>query len=800
VESVWNSHTVAVPAGGGAAPRFYQVDVTGGSVEGVATQAFTYAPADTLNRFMPSVAVNRNGDMALGYNAANSTTHPLIAYAGRDATDLANTIRLTETTMVAVTGSQSGTSRWGDYSTMTLDPDGCRFWFFGEYYQVTGANWNTRVGAFEFPGCTASITGTINGTVRNSAGLPLGGATVRLGVRTTMTAANGAYSFTGLPEGTYPSATASHPGLNAMTVNTIIVPGGGAVVKDFTLSAAPKFGCFVDTTQSDFSADTATDCDLTTNPNNVQLPNVDAIDQQNSTVTINGYTFNATNWAGQTFTAGVSGMLTRVDLNLFCSGCVGTTPNLTVSIRATSAGLPTGADLATATIPGFSSGAGGYYTANLVTPLAVTAFTRYAVIFRPVSNPSVGSYAYVVSASSAYVLGDNVFDGGNSGATWGLDNTADIGFRTYVQAGFNSPGTLISSVKDGNPMVGGVAVWDIIDWTVTTPASTMVQFQVAASNSINGPFDFVGPDGTAGTFFTNGGSLAQFTGRRYLRYKAILSSSDSAVTPIVHDVTICFSSLQPGVFLNNDGLGDVFTYDAAFGDWKRQATQANGTFVEASGLWDPAWTVVPAKFNDDALTDFFLFNTTNGQWFKMINDGVSGFTPQAMETWWFGWQRFVMDIDGDGNSDVFLWDPASGVWFKAISTPTGFTYIQGFWSPDWEVTPMTLNGDALGDLFLINRTSALWCWWRTLLRTDAWSWLAYNWPSPSRCRARSGIVFGYADAARRAAFWRGCGDSVTTVAARPELAQRRNQPRRHRRRSMSRAAPCSEPRLAAHRQ
>ncbi len=56
----------------------------------------------------------------------------------------------------------------------------------------------------------------------------------------------------------------------------------------------------------------------------------------------------------------------------------------------------------------------------------------------------------------------------------------------------------------------------------------------------------------------------------------------------------------------------------------------------------------------------------------------------------------------NGGSDFFLYDPASGVWFKCISTPTGFNYEQGAWSPGWEIHPMTLNSDALEDLFLID--------------------------------------------------------------------------------------------------
>ncbi|HWS71098.1 MAG TPA: hypothetical protein VN605_03245, partial [Thermoanaerobaculia bacterium] len=60
-----------------------------------------------------------------------------------------------------------------------------------------------------------------------------------------------------------------------------------------------------------------------------------------------------------------------------------------------------------------------------------------------------------------------------------------------------------------------------------------------------GPFVFVGPDGTAATFFTtSGASLAQFNGKRYLQYKALLATTDNTVTPTLSDVTICETTVD----------------------------------------------------------------------------------------------------------------------------------------------------------------------------------------------------------------------------------------------------------------
>src|SRR4029079_19453249 len=124
------------------------------------------------------------------------------------------------------------------------------------------------------------------------------------------------------------------------------------------------------------------------------------IDQSNTAGTTTGTSFGTTSWGGQTFVPAVTGQLVKVGVQLFCSGCTGTTPNLTLSIRATAGGLPTGADLATATITGFSSGSAVSYTANFASPLTVTAGTQYALAIRPTANPVPGTYAITRSGTA----------------------------------------------------------------------------------------------------------------------------------------------------------------------------------------------------------------------------------------------------------------------------------------------------------------------------------------------------------------------------------------------------------------
>jgi len=569
VESLWDSHTVRGTVAGTAAPRVYQVDVTGGTVAANTTQAFTFNPdASAANRFMPSVAVDRAGDLALGYTAASSTLPllPAMRYAGSLAGDPVNTITQTETSLIEGTGTQQTASftRWGDYSAMTLDPDGCTFWNTNMYYQVNGVNFNTRIGAFSFPSCTPVAAGAVSGTVTATAGgAPIAGVTVALGSRTATTAADGTYSFAGIPSGTYPSIAASRPGFTSSTTLNVIVSDGATTTVDFSLSAATTNGCLTDTTQADFQGGVPTNTDLNGSPGDVILLNAPSIDQQNTTLGNNGVGITITTWGGQTFTPSVTGQLTRADINLFCSGCTGTTPNLTLSIQATAAGLPTGSDLVSATVTGFNSGAAGYHTATFSSPLTVTAGTQYALVIRPTANPAPGTYA--LTRSGTATAGADVYAGGTrvsgatSGTVWSIPLTGgistDAGFKVFIQTGFTASGTFVSSTKDSNPLGTSTANWGTLSWTASTPTNTAIQFQAAASNSVSGPFNFVGPDGTAGTFFSNGGSLAQFNVTRYLKYQVLLSSTDNTATPTLNDVTICFDNTDNTALAVNPATG-----------------------------------------------------------------------------------------------------------------------------------------------------------------------------------------------------------------------------------------------------
>src|SRR5438876_1606036 len=116
-------------------------------------QQGTYAP-DNSFRWMGSAAMDKAGDIALGYSVSSSTIYPSVRYTGRIPTDPLGTMS-SEASLWEGAGSQTGYSRWGDYTSMQIDPsDDCTFWYVNEYLPAThDYAWYTRIGSFKFAGC-----------------------------------------------------------------------------------------------------------------------------------------------------------------------------------------------------------------------------------------------------------------------------------------------------------------------------------------------------------------------------------------------------------------------------------------------------------------------------------------------------------------------------------------------------------------------------------------------------------------------------------------------------------------------
>jgi hypothetical protein len=125
-------------------------------------QNATFDPGGTGDRWMGSIAMDKLGNMVLGYSVINTgaALRASIAMTGRLRSDLRNVMQ-GESLVFTGSGSQTtygaGTAltRWGDYTTVQVDPSNdCTFWYINEYLPSNGTfNWHTRISSFKFNGC-----------------------------------------------------------------------------------------------------------------------------------------------------------------------------------------------------------------------------------------------------------------------------------------------------------------------------------------------------------------------------------------------------------------------------------------------------------------------------------------------------------------------------------------------------------------------------------------------------------------------------------------------------------------------
>jgi hypothetical protein len=159
----WLTNVDVAASGGQIGVRWMEITAPAQKVNVAAlsvAQQGTYAPNGNW-RWMGSVARDKAGNILVGYSEScgdtcpgGTPTFPSIFFAGRLASDPPGTLG-PEVQVVGGTGSQPGTSnRWGDYSSMRIDQDGCTFWYTTEYYKVTAQfDWSTQVASAKFANC-----------------------------------------------------------------------------------------------------------------------------------------------------------------------------------------------------------------------------------------------------------------------------------------------------------------------------------------------------------------------------------------------------------------------------------------------------------------------------------------------------------------------------------------------------------------------------------------------------------------------------------------------------------------------
>jgi len=150
-ESLVAVHSVDTAAGGGGV-RWYEFRIDGNGDPQLAQQS-TYAP-DGAFRWMASPAIDREGNIVIGYSFGGTPRFPGQRLAARLATDPPGSLTFQETVLVEGEASQTNTLRWEDYTQTAVVPDDdCTIWYVGDYLRKDATSYSTRIGAVRVPSC-----------------------------------------------------------------------------------------------------------------------------------------------------------------------------------------------------------------------------------------------------------------------------------------------------------------------------------------------------------------------------------------------------------------------------------------------------------------------------------------------------------------------------------------------------------------------------------------------------------------------------------------------------------------------
>ena len=308
----------SVTAGTSTGIRWYELR-TGASNSLNIFQQGTYAP-DSNHRWMGSIAQDQAGNMGLGFSVSGSSLHPEISYTGRLVGDPAGTMTKGEGTIIVGAGSQTANiNRWGDYSTLAVDPsDDCTFWYANEYIPANGTfNWKTRIATFKFPSCGTTLADFAIWASPRSQTLTHGDSR---GYEVSVAAQNGfrgtvnlsASGFGAGASGMFNPTSVNGGGISILTVATT----GGAATGSFPFSINGSSGSLSHNTSAMLVINAASPPDFTisASPTGQTVTQGSSTSYTLSVTAQNGFT-GAVNLSASGFGAGTSGSFTPITLN-----------------------------------------------------------------------------------------------------------------------------------------------------------------------------------------------------------------------------------------------------------------------------------------------------------------------------------------------------------------------------------------------------------------------------------------------------------------------------------------------------
>jgi hypothetical protein len=644
-ESLVLNHSVT--AGSLVGVRWYELRSPNGTP--TVYQQGTYAP-DSSYRWMGSVAMDRNGDMALGYSVSSSSLRPQIHYTGRLVDDPLGQMPQGEGTIINGNGSQTGgLSRWGDYTSMSVDPsDDCTFWYTDQYLASNGSfNWHTRIGSFKFPSCTSGPSDFSISANPSSLSVPQG-STGTSTINTSVTSGSSQtvdLSASGQPAGTTvsfnpASVTAGNSSTMSVNVGASTVPGTYTITVTGTGSSAThtvNVGLTMTTPPpSDFS--------ISANPSSLSV-------QQGASGTSTISTA-VTSGSAQTVNLSASGQPTGTTVSFNPAAVTaGGSSTMTVSVGAT-----TTPGSYTITVTGTGS------AATHTVDVALTVTAAPASDFSISANP--GSLSIAQSASGTSTITTAVTSGSPQTVSLSASGQPSGTTVSFNPASITSGGSSTMTVSVGATTPTGSYTIAVTGTGTSATHSVNVSLAVTAppAGVVNGGFETGSlsgwtPSGVvlpqvvssahhSGSYTAQLGSSSPFNGNSTLTQNVVIPSGNSRLT-----------------FWYQPHCPDTLTYDQI----QMQLRSTSGAMLATvlnvcsnSGAWTGA-TWDTSQWAGQTLVLWFNVHDDNyptDPTYSYFDDvDVSQYTPQPN----------VVQNPGFETGSLASWTP-SGVLLPVIST------------------------------------------------------------------------------------------------------------------------------------
>ena len=209
---------------------------------------------------------------------------------------------------------------------------------------------------------------------------------------------------------------------------------------------------------------------------------------------------------------------------------------------------------------------------------------------RPSARQAMG-LAYDPGADVAVLFGGVGASGDRLGDTWAL------------QAAYRAAGKYAAAVYDST---AANVQWGTIWWNQTTadqPADTFLRFQVAAANAPEGPFGYVGPDGSPQTYYVDAGTplWSGLDLRRYLRFLADYGSNDTSVSPSLEDLAILYEAPpDPPYLVSTDPPDATFGVPAGQTIYLIFSREVDPSSLDVTFLLGPAVPLAPTWSNGNS--------------------------------------------------------------------------------------------------------------------------------------------------------------------------------------------------------